>query len=144
MATRPKAAGESGGRDPYLAGINVPDFMYLEAHELEALLHLLRAPLACHLYLLLKTNMVFKTGEFLGSYARLMDLMTPPAPERGRRPSGPTYKQCRTALDALVGVGLVQRSKHNEDQGQLRLRLAPLGSSSAAKTGQSANVRQVH
>ena len=79
MATRPKAAGESGGRAPLLAGMDVPDFTYLQADELNGLLNLLRDSTAVHLYLILRTTCVFKTGEFLGSYARLRDLMTPPS-----------------------------------------------------------------
>jgi hypothetical protein len=120
-----KAAGESGGRAPYAATLaNVPDFMRLEANELLVLLNVLRDPLAVHLYLLLLTQMDYTGGEFMSSYARLMELMTPPAPERGRRRPGPSYKQVRTALDSLIACGLVNRGLKNAEQGQLRLHLA--------------------
>lgn len=144
MATRPKAAGESGGRAPLLAAMDVPDFTYLVREELHGLLHLLRDSTAVHLYLILRVNCVFKTGEFLGSYARLVELMTPPQPERGPRRSGPSYKQCRSAVDALVAIGLVKRAKKNEELGQLRLRVVPMHSRSEAQTAQSANPRPVH
>lgn len=137
MAARNEpAAGASGGRAPYPAAIHVPDFMRLEGHELVSLLQVLRDPLAVHLYLLLLTQMQYTSGEFLSSYARLMELMTPPTPERGRRRSGPSYKQVRTALQALVSVDLVRRGRDNEAQGQLRLRLASRARPKAAQTPQ--------
>lgn len=89
------------------------------------MLHVLRDSRAVHLFLLLLTQMRFTEGHFLSTYARLMELMTPPQPERGRRRSGPTYKQLRNALDVLVSVDLVRRGRDNEAQGQLRLWLAP-------------------
>jgi hypothetical protein len=99
---------------------------------LQTLLNKLRDPLAVHTYLLLLTQMVYTDGEFLGGYARLMELMTPPAPERGRRRDGPTYKQVRRAIDDLITCGLVTRGVKNEEQGQLRLFLAPRGKPKAA------------
>lgn len=98
--------------------------MRLEGTELVTLLQVLRDPLAVHLYLLLLVQMKFTEGHFLSTYARLMELMTPPTPERGRRRCGPSYKQVRLALDALVSVDLVRRGSDNESQGQLRLRMA--------------------
>ena len=125
MAARnPPAAGASGGRAPYPAAIHTPDFMRLEGAELVTLLQVLRDPLAVHLFLLLLVQMQYTSGEFLSSYARLIELMTPPTPERGRRRSGPTYKQVRNALAALISVDLVRRGSDNEAQGQLRLKLA--------------------
>lgn len=118
------AAGAPGGAQPRLAALRLPDFMRLEGTELVTLLHVLRDPLAVHLYLLLLVQMQYSEGHFLGTYARLMDLMTPPTPERGRRRPGPTYKQLRGALDDLVSCGLVKRDDQNETQGQLRLWLA--------------------
>lgn len=118
------AAGAPGGAAPRLAALRLPDFMRLEGTELVALLHVLRDPLAVHLYLLLLVQMQYSEGHFLGTYARLMDLMTPPEPERGRRRPGPSYKQLRNALDALVSAGMVRRDDHNQAQGQLRLWLA--------------------
>lgn len=124
MATRNKpAAGASGGADPLLAAIHLPDFMRLEAHELAVILNILRDSLSAHLYLLLLTQMHYTSGEFLSTYARLMDLMTPPRPERGRRLPGPSYQQVRRALQSLIDHNLVKRSTKNEEQGQLRLRL---------------------
>lgn len=99
--------------------------MRLEGAELVTLLAVLRDPLAVHLYLLLLVQMSYTEGHFMATYARLMDLMTPPMPERGRRRPGPTYKQIRTALDSLVSVDLVRRGRDNAAQGQLRLWLAP-------------------
>lgn len=124
-ARRQPAAGASGGRDLLPAAIHVPGFMRLEGAELAGLLNLLRDPLAVHLYLLLLVQMDYAGGEFLSSYARLMELMTPPIPERGRRRPGPTYKQLRRALDDLVALDLVRRGLDNQAQGQLRLHLAP-------------------
>lgn len=117
------AAGASGGPAPRAAALNTPEFMRLEAHELVTLLEVLRDPLAGYLYLLLLTQMRYTEGEFLGTYARLMDLMTPPRGERGPRRPGPSYKQLRRALDDLVAVGLVGRARRNKEQGQLRLHL---------------------
>ena len=134
MAHNPPAAGASNGRDPYPATIHVPEFMRLEGAELATLLQVLRDPLAVHLYLLLLVQMRYTSGDFLSSYARLIELMTPPQPERGRRRSGPTYKQCRTALDGLVSVGLVRRGKDNQAQGQLRLKLAARAKPKATET----------
>lgn len=125
MRNNAPAAGASGGADPRLAAIHLPDFMRLDGLELVSLMHVLRDPLATSLYLLLLVQMNYTEGHFLGSYARLMDLLTPPKPERGRRRAGPSYKQIRNALDALVSVDLVRRGRDNEAQGQLRLWLAP-------------------
>ena len=151
MAHNPPAAGASGGRAPFAATVHTPEFMRLEGAELVTLLQVLRDPLAVHLYLLLLVQMRYTSGEFLSSYARLMELMTPPQPERGRRRSGPTYKQCRTALESLIACRLVRRGSSNESQGQLRLRLAartkpkPMPQDEArawlAKTNQAANER---
>lgn len=123
MARNAPAAGASGGRAPLPATIFVPDFMRLEAHELHQLMNCLRDPLAVHLYLLLLVQMQYTSGEFSSSYARLMELCTPPAPERGRQRPGPTYKQVRTALDSLITAGLVVRGLKNAEQGELRLHL---------------------
>jgi hypothetical protein len=119
------AAGASGGPAPRLAALDLPEFMYLEGNELVTLLHVLRDPYSVHLYLLLLVQMRFTEGVFLGTYARLMDLMTPPKPERGRRLAGPTMWQIRRALADLVQCGLVRRGLGNEAQGELRLILSP-------------------
>lgn len=132
MPRAPAAAGTTRGPAPLPATLHAPDFLRLEQTELAALLNKIRSPLAVHTYLLLLTQMVYTSGEFLGGYARLMELMTPPAPERGRRRDGPTYKQVRTAVDDLIAVGLVHRGDTNEEQGQLRLFMTPRGKAKAA------------
>lgn len=139
-ARTPPAAGAPGGAAPRLAGLRMPQFMRIDGAELVALLHVLRDPLAVHLYLLLLVQMRFTDGAFLSSYARLIDLMTPPAPEQGRRRAGPTYKQVRGALDALVSVGLVRRGDDNQAQGQLRLWLASRKSPVRTNNGKRAPV----
>ena len=101
----------------------VPDFLHLARDELHILLHQLRDPLCTQVYLLIIGHCIFKTGEFLGGYDRLMELCTPPQPERGRRRSQPTYKQMRRAVADLVSAGMIERSIHNQAQGQLRLRV---------------------
>lgn len=131
MARAAPAAGTKNGPAPLPATLHAPDFLRLEQVELSALLNKLRSPLAVHTYLLLLTQMRYTDGEFLGGYARLMELMTPPAPERGRRREGPTYKQVRTAVADLIAVGLVNRGDTNEEQGQLRLYMAPRGKAKA-------------
>lgn len=119
------AAGAKGGPAPLPAALHVPDYLRLEGDELHAVLAILRDPLAVHLYLLLLVQMKFTNGEFLASYARLIELCTPPQPERGRRRKGPSMKQVRRAVDDLAAVGLVIRGDGNEAQGQLRLFLTP-------------------
>lgn len=127
MARAAPAAGTKSGPAPLPATLHAPDFLRLDRVELAALLNKLRDPLAVHTYLLLLTQMSYTQGEFLGGYARLMELMTPPKPERGLSKAGPTYKQVRTAVDDLITVGLVTRGDQNAEQGQLRLYMAPRG-----------------
>lgn len=119
------AAGAPGGAAPRLAKLHTPQFLRLDQGELQTLLDVLRDPLVTQVFLLMQAFSDFRTGEFLGTYARLMDLCTPPAPERGRRRSGPTYKQLRRAVDDLVAIGLARRGESNESQGQLRVYLPP-------------------
>lgn len=122
MVTRNRpAAGASGGAAPLPATYFVPDFLRLDRFELDAIYHRLRDPLAGHLYLLIRGHCVFETGEFLGAYARLMELCTPPQPERGPRRKGPSLEMVRRALRDLVAAGLVTRGEDNQAQGQLRL-----------------------
>jgi len=127
MARAPDAAGTKNGPAPLPATLHVPDFIRLDKQDLSGLLNKLRSPLAVHTYLLLLTQMCYTDGEFLGGYARLMELMTPPPPERGRRCKGPSYDQVRNAVDDLIQVGLVTRGEQNAKQGQLRLFMAPRG-----------------
>ena len=100
-------------------------FLHLDGEELRILLHVLRDVTATQVYLLIKAHCVFSTGEFLGSYARLMELCTPPQPERGRRRPGPSMQILRRSINDLVAHGLMVRSDTNEAQGQLRLWLVP-------------------
>lgn len=104
----------------------VPEFLRLEKYELGSLLHVLRDPLATHVFLLLQAHSDFKTGEFLGGYHRLMELCTPPQPERGPRRPGPSYWQLRRVIDDLIKLALAKRDEtQNALQGQLRLQLTP-------------------
>lgn len=119
------AAGASGGRAPLPATFFTPGFVRLDAAELAALLHRYRDPLASHVFLLVAAHSVFESGEFLGGYARLMELCTPPQPERGPRRAGPSMWQMRRAVDDLVAAGLVRRGTENQAQGQLRLWIKP-------------------
>lgn len=98
-----------------------PKFLYMERLEIHILLHKLRNPICTQVYLLIMGHCIFKTGEFLGGYDRLMELCTPPQPERGRRRQGPTRKKLRCAVEELVSHDLIERSMHNMAQGQLRL-----------------------
>ena len=126
MATRSTpAAGASGGSAPLPWTLHVPGFMRLEGLELVSLLQVLRSSLALHVFLILLTQMRFTEGHFLGSIAALMEICTPPKPERGRRVKGPSYDQIRRAIDELESVDLVRRGRDNEAQGQLRLWLSP-------------------
>jgi hypothetical protein len=108
------------------ATLFVPDFLFLEHEELRVLLHVLRDPLATHVHMLLLTHSNFATGEFLGGYHRLMELCTPPQPERGKRRPGPSFEQLRRVVRDLIENALVMRNAAaNAAQGQLRLQLKP-------------------
>lgn len=120
MSRNPPAAGASGGRAPLPATFFAPEFINIEQPVLEALFRL-QDPLCSHLYMLILQHSTFKTGEFLGSYARLLELCTPPAPERGKRRLGPSYKVVRDALTRLECSQLIERGNNNAEQGQLRL-----------------------
>lgn len=122
MARNPPAAGAKGGPAPLVAALHVPKFLYLGQKELRALLNVLHDGVATRLYLILLAESDFKTGEILTSYARLMDLCTPPRPEKGGRGQGPTYQKIRYAIEQLITYGLVKRNaEKNEAQGMLRL-----------------------
>lgn len=115
------AAGTRQGAAPLAAAIHLPSRISLTYDELHVLMHLLREPLAAHTYLLLRTQADFTSGHVLTTYARLMELMTPPQPERGLRRPAPTYEQLRRVLRDLEGQGLIRRdSGKNAAQGQLR------------------------
>jgi len=120
MPRNPPAAGASGGRAPLPATFFAPEFINIEQPVLEVLFRL-QDPLCSHLYMLILQHSIFKTGEYLGSYARLMELCTPPQPERGKRRLGPSYKVIRDALGRLESSNLLGRGSANAAQGQLRL-----------------------
>lgn len=126
MATfnRP-AAGASGGPAPLPATFFPARYLNLEGEELRLLLHVARDAMATQLYLLIKAHSIFTTGEFIGGYARLIELCTPPQPERGKRRPGPSMWTVRRCIDDLIALGLLQRGDGNEAQGQLRLWLTP-------------------
>jgi hypothetical protein len=126
------AAGASGGAAPRLADLKVPRYVRLDQAELHLLYHVLRDPLCAQLYTLLCIHSDFRSGELLTGYARLIELCTPPQPERGPRRAGPSMWQVRRALDDLQGVGLLTRGEQNEAQGQLRLYIAPRDTRTAA------------
>lgn len=107
---------------PLPATLFAPDFIQFGKVELTALLNKLRDPITVHLYFLIVTQSDFKTGELITNYPRLIELCTPPQPERGKRLPAPTLWQVRRAVDWLVQAGLVKRNTEaNEAQGTLRL-----------------------
>lgn len=108
-----------------IAGLRTPDFLWLNMQELNVLYNVLRHPLAAALYMLIVIHSDFSSGECLSNYARLIELLTPPAPERGNRMRAPTLSQVRRALDDLIACGLVRRGLKNLEQGQLRLKVTP-------------------
>lgn len=110
---------------PLPATYTAPDFVTLHGRELAAMLNAQRDPLCTHLLLLIVGHSDFKTGWFLGSYARLQELCTPPAPERGPRRAGPTLKMVRDALERLVAAGVLWRDASNLHNKQLKLRVWP-------------------
>lgn len=115
------AAGTRQGPAPLPAAIHLPERIALTYDELHVLLHLLREPLAAHTYVLLRAQADFTSGHVLLTYARLMELMTPPQPERGKRRPAPTYEQIRRVLRDLEAYGLLRRhAANNAAQGQLR------------------------
>lgn len=115
------AAGTRQGPAPLPAAIHLPSRISLSFDELHTLMHMLREPLAAHTYLLLRAQADFTNGHILTTYARLMELMTPPRPERGARRPAPTYEQLRRVLRDLEAYGLLRReAAQNAAQGQLR------------------------
>lgn len=107
---------------PLPATLHAPEFLRFEHVELQALLNQVRDPLCVHLFFLITSQADFKSGHLLTNYARLIELCTPPQPERGRRMTPPTLKQVRRALDWLIEARLVKRdAAHNAAQGMLHL-----------------------
>ncbi|MDZ4102045.1 MAG: hypothetical protein U1E12_10260 [Hydrogenophaga sp.] len=120
------------------ATIFAPEFLRLEHGELKRLLNVLRSPLATQVFLILLSQADFKTGQALLSYARLIELCTPPPPERGRRPAGPSLKQVRNAVDALIAANLIARNaERNAHQGMLHLRVRPRNKAATKKARQA-------
>jgi hypothetical protein len=103
----------------------VPDFLRFDRAEMGVLLQLARYPLASHVYMLLAAHSDFTSGEFLGSYARLISLCTVPATGMpGKTPKEPSIKQMRYALDLLEHRHMISRNKlANAMQGQLRIKM---------------------
>lgn len=111
---------------PLPATLFAPEFIRFDQVELQALLNKLRDPITVHLYFLICTQCNFKTGELITNYPRLIELCTPPQPERGKRLVGPTLWQVRRAIDWLISARLVVRNAAaNEAQGMLRLKVRP-------------------
>lgn len=116
------AAGTRQGPAPLPAAIHLPNRVSLGFDELHALMHMLREPLAAHTYMLLRVQADFASGHVLTTYARLMELMTPPQPERGARRPSPTYEQLRRVLRDLEALGMLRRdASQNAAHGQLRV-----------------------
>lgn len=114
------AAGASGGAPVREADAWAPEFLRYDRAELQPLLHL-KCRTTWAVYSLIVLHSQFDTGEFLGGYARLIALLTPPKPRRGPAQEGPTMWEVRRAVDKLVKAHLVRRGATNEEQGQLRL-----------------------
>lgn len=110
---------------PLPATVTVPDFLLCHGRELKTTLNDLCDSTCTHLLMLIICHSDFKTGWFLGSYARLQALSTPPKPEQGRRRDGPTLKEIRSALERLIAAGVVWRDASNLHNKQLRLRVWP-------------------
>lgn len=101
-----------------------PEYIRFDQVELSKLLNQLRDPLCIALYFLIVTQANFTTGELVTNYPRLIELCTPPAPERGRRLPAPSLEQVRRAMRWLENARLLVRDKDgNEAQGILRLRV---------------------
>ncbi len=103
--------------------ITVPAFAVLHKHELKVLFNDLRWDRAAQVFVLLVLHSDFTTGAIPPtSYARLIDLCTPPTREKGGRAKGPTLKQMRYVIEQLIACGLVKRNaSKNAAQGELRL-----------------------
>lgn len=113
------------------ATVNLPDFLLLHQREMRAALNTgCRTCMALMWIIALHSD--FKTGWFLGSYARLQALMTPPRPERGPQPEGPSLKEVRTAVDKLIQAEVLWRDPSNLHNKQLRLRIWPRDVKAAA------------
>lgn len=109
---------------PLPATLFAPEFIRFDQVELQALLNKVRDPLCIAIYFLITTQCNFKTGELITNYPRLIELCTPPQPERGRRLSGPSLQQVRRAVNWLEESRLVVRNAAaNEAQGTLRLKV---------------------
>jgi len=103
--------------------ISVPNFAVLHKRELKVLFNDLRWDRAAQVFMLLVLHSDFNTGAIpVTSYARLIDLCTPPSREKGGRAKGPTIKQMRYVIEQLIVCGLVKRNaEKNAAQGELRL-----------------------
>lgn len=103
-----------------------PLYLRLDQVELQVLLNKCRDPITVHIFLLIASQCDFQSGELITNYPRLIELCTPPQPERGRRLPAPTLWQVRRAVEWLIEGGVVKRNAQaNEAQGMLRLRVRP-------------------
>lgn len=106
------------------ATVNLPDFHLTHRRESQAVIN--TGSMACYAVMWLIINHSdFKTGWFMGSYKRLQELMTPPKPERGPQPKGPSLQEVRSAIDKLIAAGVLWRDASNLHNKQLRLRVWP-------------------
>lgn len=77
--------------------------------DVNQLLQAIREPLPCQVYLLLLVN-CDAGGLVKTSYASLIDLCTPPRPERGRSLPKPSMHQMRRAVGLLEAANMVYRN----------------------------------
>ena len=107
------------------ASFKTPNFARLDKVEIHYLFNVLRDATTAYIYLLIKMHADYKTGEFCnGTYKRLIELATPPKPERGRGLPGPSLEQVKRAVCDLISVGLLSRdAESNAAQGMLRLQV---------------------
>lgn len=104
-----------------------PELHKLGKEELHILFSVLRDPTTAYVYQVVAMHSDYETGEFLGSYTRLVEHATPPKPERGRSLPGPSLEQVKRAVRDLVAVGLLSRDTgKNTVLGQLRLQVVKM------------------
>lgn len=84
---------------------SAPFFIQIHRREILALRGL--SLLARGLFHELRCFARFTGGTVETTYARLLSLLAPDAPERGRRPAAITVQMLRTAVEELCGAGLV-------------------------------------
>jgi hypothetical protein len=104
--------------------IRAPNYMAWQKNEIHVIWNLLREAITIQIYGILVMESDYKTGEFSGTYNHIIELCTPPIPERGKRMPGPTMAQARRAIEQLVVNGLITRdADKNLAQGRLWLKV---------------------